>query len=121
MYVYRGLDIVTNKVTPEELRQVPHHMLDYVNPGQPTKVVDFRDRALPIVSFSITDIGSEFQEARFVTVSDCRRYTEWMQVHLLVSLIIPSPDDLRPRNCEEVVGESVHPHPRARNVGQVKP
>ncbi|XP_054288849.1 tRNA dimethylallyltransferase-like [Macrosteles quadrilineatus] len=49
MQVYKGLDIVTNKVTKEEQKEVPHHMIDYLGPGEPIKVVDFRDRALRVI------------------------------------------------------------------------
>ena len=31
--VYRGLDIGTGKVTPEEMRGVPHHLTDIVDPA----------------------------------------------------------------------------------------
>ena len=40
--VYRGLDLGTGKVTPEEMEGVPHHMLDVVEPGQPYSVADFQ-------------------------------------------------------------------------------
>ncbi|XP_069669309.1 tRNA dimethylallyltransferase [Periplaneta americana] len=49
MQVYKGLDIVTNKVTAEERRQAPHHMLDVVEPPKRFTVLDFRNRALPII------------------------------------------------------------------------
>ncbi|KAK4301246.1 hypothetical protein Pmani_026599 [Petrolisthes manimaculis] len=49
MQVYKGLDIITNKVTPEEQAQVPHHLLDFVDPLSRYSVIDFRDAALPIV------------------------------------------------------------------------
>lgn len=51
LQVYRGLDVITNKVGAEEKSQVPHHMMDYLSPCRPTTVTDFRDRALTIVSF----------------------------------------------------------------------
>ncbi|XP_071535710.1 tRNA dimethylallyltransferase isoform X2 [Panulirus ornatus] len=47
--VYRGLDIVTNKVTPEEQTQVQHHLLDFLDPLSRYSVTDFRNAALPIV------------------------------------------------------------------------
>lgn len=52
LQVYKGLDIVTNKVTEEEKRQAKHHLLDFLNPNQHYSVVHFRDNALPIVSFN---------------------------------------------------------------------
>ena len=32
--VYRGMDIGTAKVTPEEARGVPHHMIDVADPAE---------------------------------------------------------------------------------------
>ena len=52
LQIYKGLDIVTNKVTEEERRQCRHHMIDYLSPlTYNHTVVDFRDKAVPIVSF----------------------------------------------------------------------
>ncbi|XP_052440873.1 tRNA dimethylallyltransferase isoform X5 [Carassius gibelio] len=34
MQVYKGLDIITNKVTEEEQAQCPHHMISFVDPLQ---------------------------------------------------------------------------------------
>ncbi|KAK3089521.1 hypothetical protein FSP39_004248 [Pinctada imbricata] len=51
MQIYKGLDIVTNKVTREELQQCPHHMIDYVSPLQEKHtIVEFRDKAVPIIN-----------------------------------------------------------------------
>ncbi|XP_043210268.1 tRNA dimethylallyltransferase-like [Amphibalanus amphitrite] len=49
MQVYKGLDIISNKVTPEEQEQVPHHMIDIVEPTTNYSVVKFRDTALSII------------------------------------------------------------------------
>jgi tRNA dimethylallyltransferase len=43
--VYRGMDIGTAKVTPEERARVPHHGLDLVDPDQPFSVADYRSHA----------------------------------------------------------------------------
>ena len=40
--VYRGLDLGTGKVTPEEMEGVPHHMLDVVEPDSVYSVADFQ-------------------------------------------------------------------------------
>ncbi|EEF45313.1 ATP binding protein, putative [Ricinus communis] len=42
MQVYKGLDIVTNKVTEEECRGVPHHLLGVVEPDDDFTSDDFR-------------------------------------------------------------------------------
>ncbi|XP_066992255.2 tRNA dimethylallyltransferase isoform X2 [Anabrus simplex] len=47
--VYKGMDIITNKVTKEEQAEVPHHMLDLVDPPARFTVVDFRNAALKIM------------------------------------------------------------------------
>jgi len=49
MQMYRGLDIVTNKVTLEEQKLVKHHMINILDPLSINNVVDFRNKALPIV------------------------------------------------------------------------
>ncbi|XP_074292178.1 adenylate isopentenyltransferase 5, chloroplastic-like [Silene latifolia] len=46
MQVYKGLDIVTNKVTEEECRGVPHHLLRIVDPDADYTATDFRQHAL---------------------------------------------------------------------------
>ena len=39
--VYRGLDILTNKVSEDESRGVPHHLLGFVEPGEEFTTQDF--------------------------------------------------------------------------------
>uniref|UniRef100_A0A3B4AZS7 tRNA dimethylallyltransferase n=1 Tax=Periophthalmus magnuspinnatus TaxID=409849 RepID=A0A3B4AZS7_9GOBI len=52
--VYHGLDIITNKVTAEERAQCRHHMISFVDPLVSTyTVVDFRNKALSLISFSL--------------------------------------------------------------------
>jgi tRNA dimethylallyltransferase len=43
--VYRGLDLGTAKVTPEEQALVPHHMLDVTDPGVTFNVASFQRQA----------------------------------------------------------------------------
>lgn len=50
MQVYKGLDIVTNKVTTEEMRGIKHHLIDFVDPLERITVVDFKSRAIKAVS-----------------------------------------------------------------------
>ena len=40
--VYRGLDLGTGKITPQEMRGVPHHMLDVAEPNDPYSVAQFQ-------------------------------------------------------------------------------
>ncbi len=43
--VYKGLDIGSGKITKKEMRGVPHHMLDVVNPKKTYSVHDFQKGA----------------------------------------------------------------------------
>ncbi|XP_043696739.1 adenylate isopentenyltransferase 5, chloroplastic-like [Telopea speciosissima] len=45
MQVYKGLDIVTNKVTEEEQRGIRHHLLGEIEPDKDFAVEDFRRHA----------------------------------------------------------------------------
>ncbi|PPD82829.1 hypothetical protein GOBAR_DD20236 [Gossypium barbadense] len=45
MQVYKGLDILTNKVTVEECRGVPHHLLGIVDPISNFTSLDFQHHA----------------------------------------------------------------------------
>ncbi|XP_048057250.1 tRNA dimethylallyltransferase isoform X6 [Megalobrama amblycephala] len=50
MQVYKGLDIITNKVTEEEQAQCRHHMISFVDPlVSGYTVVDFRNKALSLI------------------------------------------------------------------------
>ncbi|XP_018615419.2 tRNA dimethylallyltransferase isoform X2 [Scleropages formosus] len=49
MQVYRGLDIITNKVTVEEQAQCPHHMISFVDPLENYTVLDYRNKALSLI------------------------------------------------------------------------
>ncbi|XP_066573424.1 tRNA dimethylallyltransferase [Amia ocellicauda] len=50
MQVYRGLDIITNKVTAQEQAQCRHHMISFVDPLVSSyTVVDFRNKALALI------------------------------------------------------------------------
>ncbi|HYF94022.1 MAG TPA: tRNA (adenosine(37)-N6)-dimethylallyltransferase MiaA [Symbiobacteriaceae bacterium] len=44
MQVYRGMDIGTAKVTPEEMAGVPHHLIDIKAPDEPFSVAEFQTR-----------------------------------------------------------------------------
>jgi tRNA dimethylallyltransferase len=43
MQVYRGMDIGTAKPTPSERAEIPHHLLDLVEPTHDFTVAEFRD------------------------------------------------------------------------------
>jgi tRNA dimethylallyltransferase len=48
--IYKGIDIATAKPTPKEMRGVPHHLIDYVDPNVNYTAADWaRDAAEKIV------------------------------------------------------------------------
>ncbi|KAJ4832170.1 tRNA dimethylallyltransferase 2 [Turnera subulata] len=49
MQVYRGLDVLTNKVPLHEQKGVPHHLLGTVSPVVEFTAKDFRDSAIPLI------------------------------------------------------------------------
>ncbi|KAG2693626.1 hypothetical protein I3843_08G100400 [Carya illinoinensis] len=53
MQVYEGLDIVTNKVTEEEQRGVPHHLLGILNPNADFSVTNFCNKASLAIESSL--------------------------------------------------------------------
>ena len=42
--VYKGMDIATDKITPEEMQGVPHHMLDVVEPDEEFSAFHFKEK-----------------------------------------------------------------------------
>jgi tRNA dimethylallyltransferase len=45
LQVYRGLDIGSAKAMPAERAEIPHHLLDVVDPDQPFSAADYGERA----------------------------------------------------------------------------
>lgn len=54
MQVYRGMDIGTAKIKPEEREGIPHHLIDICGPEHPFSVAEFQERCTGL----ITDISS---------------------------------------------------------------
>ncbi|KAJ9543672.1 hypothetical protein OSB04_023379 [Centaurea solstitialis] len=53
MQVYKGLDIVTNKITEPEKRGVPHHLLGEIDPETDFTTQDFRHHALSAIRWVV--------------------------------------------------------------------
>ena len=47
--VYQQLNETTGKITQEEMREVPHHMLSIINPGETYNAHDFADQAMKCI------------------------------------------------------------------------
>lgn len=48
--IYRGMDVGTAKATPEEQAQVPHHLLDVVDPDQVLTLAEYQRLAYAAIS-----------------------------------------------------------------------
>lgn len=48
--VYRGMDIGTAKVRPDEMKGVPHHLIDILRPDEPFSVAEFQTRVDQTIS-----------------------------------------------------------------------
>ena len=49
MQVYKGMDIGTAKIRPEEMCGIPHHMIDICDPREDFSVIRFKDNAAKLV------------------------------------------------------------------------
>ncbi len=47
--IYRGINIATAKPTKEEMRGVPHHLIDYVDPNINYTAADWARDAIPVI------------------------------------------------------------------------
>lgn len=47
--VYRGMDIGSAKITPEETQGIPHHLIDILNPDATYSAAQFKTMAEPII------------------------------------------------------------------------
>lgn len=54
MQIYRGMDIGTAKIEPDEMEGIPHHLLDIRNPDESFSVAEFQE----LVRAKISDIHS---------------------------------------------------------------
>ncbi|WP_132005371.1 tRNA (adenosine(37)-N6)-dimethylallyltransferase MiaA [Mesobacillus foraminis] len=53
MQIYKGMDIGTAKVTPEEMEGIPHHLIDIKFPEEPFSAAEFQE----LVRMKITEIS----------------------------------------------------------------
>ncbi|WP_026523538.1 tRNA (adenosine(37)-N6)-dimethylallyltransferase MiaA [Butyrivibrio sp. MB2005] len=49
MQVYKGMDIGTDKITPEKMQGVKHHMIDILDPSEDFNAFEFKRRAKDII------------------------------------------------------------------------
>ena len=48
--IFKYMDIGTGKITPEETKWVPHHMIDIITPDQEYSVWDFKREAITVIN-----------------------------------------------------------------------
>ncbi len=49
MQVYKGMDIGTDKITPDKMQGAPHHMIDILDPSEDFNAFEFKRRANDII------------------------------------------------------------------------
>ncbi|UXR77471.1 MULTISPECIES: tRNA (adenosine(37)-N6)-dimethylallyltransferase MiaA [unclassified Staphylococcus] len=49
MQVYKGMDIGTAKITEEEMSDIPHHLIDILEPNETFSAFDFQKRVKPLI------------------------------------------------------------------------
>lgn len=49
MQIYKGMDIGTAKIKKDEMNNIPHHMIDFVDPKDEFSVADFKSTAETII------------------------------------------------------------------------
>ena len=50
MQVYRGMDIGTAKIRPEEREGIPHHLIDICEPDHPFSAAEFQERCTDLIA-----------------------------------------------------------------------
>lgn len=84
--VYRGLDIGTAKVTPEERALIPHHLLDVADPHEIYTVSQFQQQAIA----AINDILARGRQPFLVGGSP--HYIQTVVDHLDIPHVPPRPE-----------------------------
>ncbi|NWI04032.1 MOD5 dimethylallyltransferase, partial [Tichodroma muraria] len=114
--VYKGLDIITNKVSPQEQRLCRHHMISFVDPLVSNyTVVDFRDKAVPLISYIFA------RDKIPIVVGGTNYYIESLLWKVLINTkekpsSAPRPDGDRKVELEQLDSAELH-----RRLSQVDP
>ena len=49
MQIYKTMDIGSAKISPKEMKGIPHHMIDIINPDTPYSVAQYKEDAKIII------------------------------------------------------------------------
>nr|XP_060640040.1 tRNA dimethylallyltransferase [Anolis sagrei ordinatus] len=113
MQVYKGLDIITNKASPQEQQLCRHHMLSFVDPLVINyTIVDFRNKAAAIIEdiFAARKIP--------IVVGGTNYYIESLLWKVLIDTEEKSPGSVvdRKTELEKLDGQELH-----QRLSQVDP
>ena len=100
--VYRGLDIGSAKVTPEERALVPHHLLDVADPRETYTVARFQQEAIEAIDAILARGKQPF------LVGGSPHYIQAVVDHLDIPPIAPQPElraQLEARPLAELLAE----------------
>jgi len=107
MQVYRGLDIITNKFTHDEMYGVPHHLLGCKVPGEEYVVGHWVSDTIQLVSCScvrskMSHVSCQIEDmhARDILPVIVGGTTYWMQHLLFPNRLVGSPS--KQRNKENI-------------------
>jgi len=100
--VYRGLDIGTAKVTPEERVLVPHHLLDVVEPDEIYTVSQFQQEAIQAIDAILGRVHLP------LLVGGSPHYIQAVIENLAIPQVPPQPElraQLEARSLEDLLAE----------------
>ncbi|XP_038882578.1 tRNA dimethylallyltransferase 2-like isoform X1 [Benincasa hispida] len=73
MQVYRGLDVLTNKVSPKDQNGVPHHLFGTVSPDVEFTAKYFQDSAIPSTMGAFKQL-MPVQQFSIEKICTCKKY-----------------------------------------------
>ena len=119
--VFRGLDLGSGKITPEETRGVPHHLIDVCEPGDFFSMHDFQRLAyaaidgiagrgrLPFLvggtGLYVASVTEGYVMSESAPDLEYRRYLETFETPALYSMLIKAVPDIQvePKNRNRVM------------------
>lgn len=120
MQIYRYLDIGTAKPTPEERAQVPHHLIDFIDPAAEYSVACYREDALragdelrsrsklPILVGGTGLYLRALEEGLFTLPTLAGELREQLQAEIAVRGLDALYQELR--GCDPETAARIHPH-----------
>lgn len=98
--VYKGMDLGTGKITKEEMRGIPHHMLDIVKPNSVFNVSKYKIKAQKIIA----DILKRGKLP--IVCGGTGFYIEAVVNNTTLPDVLPNPElrkKLTPKTCEQLM------------------